>query len=153
MKKTLWVSSCVTIGHVFVTSGVAASERHFAFTYETPVLSEGDAEFEPWTTLRVGRERYYSRIDSRLEFELGLLRNLQTALYWNISRTTEDVEDPISGELSRVSNTSFNSISSEWKYSFSNPVADALGSALYLEGTYGPALVELEGKVLLDKHV
>jgi hypothetical protein len=143
--------SCALL--LFVAGKAAASERHFAFTYETSVLAEGDAELEPWTTVRVGRERYYSRIDNRLEFELGLFPNLQTALYWNFSRTTEDIEDPISGELSRVSTTSFNSISSEWKYNLSNPVADALGSALYLEGTYGPALVEVEGKLLLDKQL
>lgn len=153
MAKTIGIGSSLALALLFVAGGANASERHFAFTYETAVLAEGDAEFEPWTTLRVGRERYYSRIDNRLEFELGLFPNLQTALYWNLSRTTEDLEDPISGELIRVSTTSLNSIASEWKYSFSNPVADALGSAIYLEGTYGPALAEVEGKLLLDKQL
>src|SRR5262245_16740137 len=42
-----------------------ANERHFAFTYESPTLPAGAVELEPWTTWRVGRDRYYSRFDHR----------------------------------------------------------------------------------------
>ncbi len=130
-----------------------ATDRRFAFTYETGVLGPGQAEIEPWTTFRLGREHYYSRIDQRLEFELGLVKNLQTALYWNFERITADERDPVTGELVRASEFTLASVSSEWKYKLSDPLADAFGSALYLEGSYGPDEAELEGKVLLDKQV
>jgi hypothetical protein len=136
-----------------VASSASATDRRFPFTYETGVLGPGQAEIEPWTTFRVGREHYYSRIDQRLEFELGLVRNLQTALYWNFERVTADARDPVTGELVRSSEFTLASISSEWKYKLSDPLADTFGSALYLEGAYGPDEAELEAKLLFDKQV
>jgi hypothetical protein len=133
------------------TNTASATERHFAFTYETGVLAPGEAEIEPWTTFRVGREHYYSRIDNRLELEVGLVKNLQTALYWNFERVTADERDPETGALVRSSEFTLASISSEWKYKLTDPLADAVGSALYLEASYGPDEAELEGKVLFDK--
>jgi len=127
------------------TSTARATERHFAFTYETGVLAPGEAEIEPWTTFRVGREHYYSRIDNRLEFEVGLVKNLQTALYWNFERVTADERDPETGALVRSSEFTLASISSEWKYKLSDPLSDAIGSALYVEASYGPDEAELEG--------
>jgi hypothetical protein len=129
-----------------------ATDRRFAFTYETGVLGPGQAEIEPWTTFRLGREHYYSRIDQRLEFEIGLVKNLQTALYWNFVRISADERDPVTGELVRVSEFTLASISSEWKYKLSDPLADTIGSALYFEGSYGPDEAELEAKVLFDKQ-
>jgi hypothetical protein len=133
------------------TSSARATERHFAFTYETGVLAPGAAEIEPWTTFRVGREHYYSRIDNRLEFEFGLVKNLQTALYWNFERVTADERDPETAALVRSSEFTLASISSEWKYKLTDPLADAVGSALYVEASYGPDEAELEGKLLFDK--
>jgi hypothetical protein len=129
-----------------------ASERRFTLTYESGVLSPGHVELEPWTTFRFGRERYFSRFDQRLEFEFGVVDNLQTALYWNFSAATADVQDAM-GTVTRESALEFQGISSEWKYKLSDPVADVLGSALYLEGSLGPSEAEIEAKVILDKRV
>jgi hypothetical protein len=131
----------------------SATERHFAFTYETGVLQPGEAEFEPWTTFRVGRERYYSRVDNRLEFELGLTERLQTALYWNFSTRAADSEDLGTGQVTRDYSFDFATVASEWKYKLSDPVADALGSALYVEGALGPVEAGIEAKLLLDKQL
>jgi len=138
-------------GVLVSTSSARATERHFAFTYETAVLAPGEAEIEPWTTFRVGREHYYSRIDNRLEFEVGLVKNLQTALYWNFERVTADERDPETGALVRSSEFTLSSISSEWKYKLTDSLADAIGAALYVEASYGPDEAELEGKLLFDK--
>jgi len=124
----------------------SGSERHFAYTYESSVLRPGTREFEPWTTFRLGRSGFYSRLDSRLEAELGLTDRLQTALYLNLSSTVSDAPD------GRVSRTELKGISSEWKLKLSDPVADRIGAAGYLELTAGPSEVELEGKLILDKR-
>jgi hypothetical protein len=138
---------------VFAAPSAHASERHFAFTYESAVLAPGEAELEPWTTVRAGRRHFYSAFDQRLELELGLAPNLQTSLYWNFGASAETVRDPVSQELTRREDFHLASISNEWKYRLSDPLADAVGSALYFEASFGPREVELEGKLIIDKQV
>jgi len=130
-----------------LTTSASANERRFTYTYESAVLNPGDAELEPWTTFRLGREDYYSRMDNRLEFEVGVVEGLQTAWYFNWSSTTQDTDGV------RVSESSFKSVSSEWKLKLTDPVADALGSAFYVEGSLGPAEAELEAKLIFDKRL
>jgi hypothetical protein len=153
MFRRSLLAGCTALSWLLVAPTASATERRFAFTYETGVLQPGEAELEPWTTFRVGRERYYSRIDNRLEFELGLTERLQTSLYWNFNTLAADEEDPATGQVTRRSDFEFTSVSSEWKYKLSDPVADALGSALYLEAGLGPVQAEIEAKLLLDKQV
>lgn len=129
---------------VLAPSVAEASERRFGFTYDSAVLAPGEAELEPWTTVRAGRRQFYSAFDQRLEFELGLAPNLQTSLYWNFGATSET---PSGNEEFH-----FASFSSEWKYKLSDPLADAIGSALYFEASYGPHELELEGKLIIDKQ-
>jgi hypothetical protein len=132
----------------------AASNRSFVYTQESRVLAPGESELEPWTTFRTGRSRYYSAIDGRLELEHGLAPGLQLALYWNFSTQTQDVvQDSLTRELVRVTDSEFASASAELKYQLSDPTADVLGSALYLETTLGPRESELEGKLILDRSI
>jgi hypothetical protein len=135
-----------------VSASAQATDRRFGFSYESGVLAPGEVEFEPWTTVRVGREHHYAAFEQRLEFELGLAPNLQTALYWNFAATSESVLDETTGSRTRVSSTRFESLSSEWKYKLSDALADPVGFALYFEGSYGPEEAELEGKLILDKQ-
>jgi len=128
-------------------AGAAASERHFAYTYESAVLRPGAWEIEPWTTFRLGRSDFYSRLDARLEAELGLTDRLQTALYLNMKAVNADTSE------GRTSSSELQGISSEWKLKLSDPVADRAGVALYGELSAGPSEVELEGKLILDKRV
>jgi len=125
----------------------AASERHFTYTYESGVLRPGAWEIEPWSTFRLGKSDFYSRLDTRLEAELGLTDRLQTSLYLNLKAVTEDTP------LGRSSSTELQGISSEWKLKLSDPVADRAGLALYGELSAGPSEVEIEGKLILDKRV
>lgn len=142
MKRTLQAVLVV----VMSAAAVSASERHFAYTYESAVLRPGTREIEPWTTFRLGRSDFYSRLDTRLETEVGLTDRLQTALYLNLSSALSDTPD------GRVSSTELKGISSEWKFKLSDPVADRIGAAGYVELSAGPSEVELEAKLILDKR-
>jgi len=124
-----------------------ASERHFTYTYESGVLNPGAVEIEPWTTFRSGRTDFYRRYDNRLEFEMGVARRLQTAWYINFTGLSEATTGG-----TRAAEFEFEGVSWEWKYKLTDPVADAFGSALYLEGTTGPLENELELKYILDKR-
>lgn len=136
-----------------LTPEAAASERHFTYTYESNVLNPGDVEIEPWTTWRAGRKDYYSRFDQRLEFEFGVVPNLQMAWYWNMTALAADQTDATTGQTTRATGFEFGGVSNEWKYKLSDSLADPLGSALYFEWTAAPAEAELEAKVILDKRM
>jgi hypothetical protein len=142
---------------LFVTAtlspNAAASERHFGFGFESTVLNPGLAELQPWTTERAGRVNYYSRLDARLGFQVGLFRNFQAALFWNFSSINADIGIPGAALTSRLSTTEFQSVSAQFKYKLSDPTADAVGSALLLEGQAGPLLVGYEGRVIFDKQL
>lgn len=125
-----------------------ANERHFTFTYETAVLPVGAREIEIWVTPRIGREEFYSRFDVRTEFEVGLTDRLQTALYLNGKSVSQETADG-----GTETEFEFAGVSSEWKYKLLDPVADALGLALYGEVTGSTDELELEAKLITDKRV
>ncbi len=144
----------LALSAALVALPASASNRSFVYTYESRVLSPGESELEPWTTFRVGRRRYYSAIDGRLQLEHGLTQGLQLALFWNFSTTTQDViQDQLTRELSRVTQSEFTSASAELKYQLSDPTADLLGSALYLQTTLGPRENELDAKLIVDRSL
>ena len=62
-----------------------AQDRQFARTYQSNTLPKGAIDIESWATFRTGRQYFYNRLDTRLEFETGLTDKLQTALYFNAS--------------------------------------------------------------------
>lgn len=151
--QLLPVSLSAALAALLLSSAAAASERRFTYTYESNVLNPGDVELEPWTTWRAGRHDFYNRFDNRLEFEFGVVPNLQMAWYLNTSAAAADVTDATTNTTSRVSGFEFTGVSNEWKYKLSDPFADALGSALYLELTGAPTEAEVEAKVILDKRM
>jgi hypothetical protein len=126
----------------------AANDRHFSYTYETGVLAPGAREIEVSTTLRAGREEHFSALDHRLEFEVGVAENLMTAFYLNMGNTTAANE--IGGLTSEFE---WGGFSNEWKWKLMDPVANAVGLALYGEITYSTTGFELEPKILLDKRL
>jgi len=142
-----WRGWMVVVAWVLVLapSFAHANERHFTYTYESSTLPAGNVELEPWTTWRVGRERYYNRFDHRLEFEYGITDRLQTALYLNFSAVAAG------GEMNtRTSSFNYGGVSSEWKLRVLDSGADPVGLAFYLEVTGEPEALELEQKVILD---
>ncbi len=131
----------------------SAAERHFGFSDESSVQSPGTAELQPWTTVRAGRADYYSNLAARFGFAFGMAKHLEGAFFWNLSSTTEDVQAPAAVAPARLSTTDFQSLSAQLKYKLSDPVADALGCALLVEGTYGPFVTGLEGRLILDEQL
>jgi hypothetical protein len=138
---------------LLASSRALATDRTFTYTYESGITPAGHAELEPWVTYRVGRETYFHRYDLRVEFEGGLSPRLQSSLYLNFSSTAQDLNDELTGQRYRSQSLSFQGVSNEWKYQLSDPVADPIGTALYVEGTFAPQKVELEGKVIADKRL
>jgi hypothetical protein len=132
---------------VTVVASAGANERHFAYTYESAVLPRGARELEVWTTARGGRPKYFSEVDHRFEFEVGIAKNLQTAFYVNASGITED--KALEGRSSRFE---YRGISSEWKYKLLDSVADPIGFTLYGELELAPNVVEIETKLIADKR-
>jgi hypothetical protein len=125
-----------------------ADERFFTYSYEPKVLPPGALEFEQWTTAKVGKDDgVYSRWDLRSEIEYGLTESLTTALYLNFRYTHEDRDEVQEDEFE------FKGISSEWKYRFTDPTADALGTMAYFEVTTNFEEVELEEKLILGKNL
>ncbi len=131
---------------VVIATNIFAQDRLFTYAYQSTVLNKGQHELEVSNTLRTGKVDYFSRLENRTEIEIGLVNNLQTSFYLNLTSITQ----PESSALSTEHEVSF---SNEWKYKLSDPVADPLGLALYGEYTVGTSEYELEGKLIADKKL
>lgn len=123
-----------------------ASQRRFGYTYESGVLTRGQVELEPWTTFRLGKEDYYSRIDQRVEFEVGLSNRLQTSFYLNMKAETAQADSSLNTEFT------WEGFSNEWKLKLRDPVADPFGFALYFEWGATTDEIEAEAKIIADKR-
>lgn len=151
MKKTL------LLGIIILFSiSVNAQDRTFVRTYQSITLPKGAKDLEVWNTFRTGRQYFYNRLDQRLELEVGLTDKLQTAAYLNIEYKAQGAHlDTLGGipdtASSGISESTLFSVSSEWKLKLSDPVANAIGSAIYAELTFSPTELEVEGKLILDK--
>jgi hypothetical protein len=130
---------------------VKAQDRVFNYTYQSGVLSEGQREIEIWNTLRTGREGFYRGLDSRIEFEFGVCKNLQTAFYLNMKSVSMELNVP--GVAPVIESESEWSFSNEWKYKLSDPAANVIGSALYAEIGVSSKEFEVEAKLIFDKKI
>ena len=139
---------------ILLPGTLIAQDRVFAYTYQTNVLSKGSFDLEFQNELRTGKAGKYSpytfgqHLDQRLELEFGLGKNLQTSFYFNSELF--HFADTSSSEIQQELAISF---SNEWKWKFSDPVANRIGAALYGELEFGGSNVELEGKLILDKQL
>ena len=147
MRARMFVFVAAAAAALSAALPAGATSRRFTYTYESLVLNKGDIELEPWTTVRNEREDFYRRFDQRIEFEVGLSQRLQTAFYFNLSAIAQDVAPD-----DRQSEIEWGGISNEWKYKLLDPVADAVGMALYFEWGVAPTEAELEFKLILDKR-
>lgn len=125
-----------------------ANEHHFGYVYESGVLAPGAKEIEEYNTLRAGREDFYSALDHRLSFEVGVAEHLMTAFYLNFGSATFDP-----GNDTLQTGFAWQGVSNEWKLKLTDPAADAVGLALYAELTFNTDGMELEPKVILDKAI
>jgi hypothetical protein len=131
------------------TMSLLAQDRIFNYTYQSSVLNKGQKELEVWTTVLQGKDNYYREIQNRVEYEVGLGSNLQVAFYLNSKQKA--FYDDITAEI--VMDPTEISFSNEWKYKFSDAVADKFGFAGYAEITVATDELELEFKAILDKKI
>jgi hypothetical protein len=142
-------------------SHVRAGEKQFGYVYEPATLPPGQVELEQWITPRLGKAGgVYSQFDLRSEIEVGVVDDLQTSIYINFSnvhavdarsgRRSAGFLTNANGERS-FSELSFHGISNEWVWKLSDPVADAIGVAAYVELETNGAELEIEEKLLLGK--
>lgn len=144
MKKLFFLLALANIATIY------GQDRLFTYTYQSTVLNKGQKELEIWNTLRTGRTDYYSRLDNRTEFEIGLGGKLQTSFYLNITSKTSTIDGTETKSLETENEISF---SNEWKLKLLDPVANPIGLALYGEYGIGSNEYELEGKLILDKKL
>ncbi|MEP6615145.1 MAG: hypothetical protein ABJA57_01135 [Ginsengibacter sp.] len=139
---------CICILGLCIFSA-SAQDRFFARTYTSNVLPKGGIDLEFWHTSRIGHQnQFYHAQDQRMELEIGLGKNVQTAFYFNRFQQRFS-EGPFgtttSGEIG---------FSNEWKIKLSDPTANKVGLALYAEASIkGGDEVELETKIILDKYI
>jgi len=123
-----------------------ASDRHFSFNYESPVLNDGNREIESYTTYRFGRNTFFSGLRENMEFEMGLGGGIQTSLYLNFDQEMAD-----DGTGSITNSLLFDGVATEWKVKLMDNLADPVGLGLYLETEFEPDELDVETKVILDK--
>lgn len=146
------------LANLFIFNILNGQDRVFARTYQSNVLAKGQIDLEYISTLRMGKKgpgspySFGRRLDSRLELEFGLGKNLQTAFYYNTTQFTFGLIPDAPGEISTQTKVD-HSFSNEWKWKMSDPVANSLGSALYLEFGIGTDEYEIESKLILDKQI
>ncbi|MBS1491952.1 MAG: hypothetical protein JST55_00495 [Bacteroidetes bacterium] len=142
-------TSVILVFLFLLTVNLKADERPFPYTYTTDVLKKNMRDFELHNNFRVGRENFFSRIDTRFEYEVGVTDKLQTAFYVNFKNETKE------NSLLNTYDTEFEfeGISSEWIYQVSNKYTNFMGFAPYVELTLNTREVELETKLLFDKKL
>ena len=145
MKK---ISSFLIISLTYLLS--FTSDRIFTYSYQSNVLEKGQMDLETSNTLRFKKLDFYRAIDSRLEFEVGVGKNTQTAFYFNFSQDAKAVLNGADVTIEKSFDISF---SNEWLHQFKNPVSDKIGVAAYGEFKIGLQEIELESKLILDKQI
>ncbi len=124
-----------------------ASERHFAFNYETQIHSPGEVEYEQYITWKASKhdDSSFDRFDFRHEIEFGVTENFQLAFYVSDWR----YED---GRSVKKDGPNWRNVAIEGIYKLSDPNVDAFGSALYGEIKAGDRKFVVETKLLLQKN-
>ncbi|MBA3649003.1 MAG: hypothetical protein H0W62_10715 [Chitinophagales bacterium] len=163
MNRYLNLFFLFLIAFILGTHNLRATDRSFAFVYESRTLQGGLRDLEVWTTYKYGREDFFSAVENRIEFEVGLGKKLQTSFYLNLGASTVPFTTYIpitttTGETIFEPQTDLKTkfdigFSNEWKYQLTDPITNTIGSALYCEVTIFSNEFELEGKVILDKNI
>ena len=122
-----------------------SQDRYFARTYTANVLQKGGVDLELWHTSRFGHnDQFYHAMDQRMELEIGLGKNLQTAFYFN------HFQQSFSDSSGTIIHKNESGFSNEWKWQINNP-AKKTNVALYGElGVKGDE-IEIESKLILDR--
>lgn len=145
MKKIFIITTILFLSSM----SILAQDRIFNYTYQSNVLGKGQKELEVWTTVLSGKTDYYREIKNRIEYEVGLGSNVQVAFYLNSKQKA--YYDDITGEI--VMDATEISLSNEWKYKISDPVANKIGFTAYGELSLATDEIEIELKAIFDKKI
>lgn len=130
-----------------VAVAAQAGERKFAFSNESLTHAPGEIEYEQYVTWKTHKQddSDFDRFDFRHELEFGVTDHLQLSIYqdWRYQDGAS-----VSNDRAEYKDTAFEVI-----YNLTNPATDLFGSAVYGEFKIGDQLLELEGKIILDKHI
>lgn len=123
-------------------------ERRFTYIYEAKTLQQGEWEFEQWVTWKTAKDntRDFDRFDFRTEIEYGVTDKFQLGLYlsdWRYEETSS--QNKRRGD--------WRDVAVEGIWNLWDPTTEPLGLALYGEIKFGDELLELEGKVILQKNI
>ena len=133
-------------------SPALADESPFAAVYMTDVLPKGSMEVEQWLTWEHKRPfQSYDHLAGRTEFEMGVAKDFQLALYANYDYRRIRPFDPADADES-TNSLDFTSVSAEAVYQVTDPYTHPIGFALYVEPSIGADVRELEAKLLFDSY-
>lgn len=129
-----------------LTSQADAGNRPFTYLYEATTSPKGMIEYEQWVTwkARRGDPGAMNEFQFRHEIEFGITDRLQLGLYLSNWKY-------VTG--GGTSEALWDSVSVEAIYNLTSPTKDWLGSAVYGEITVGDRVVEIEGKLILQKDI
>ncbi len=67
-----------------ISGAATAQDRYFGRTYTTSILPKGAVDLEFWHTSRLGhQDQFFHAQDQRMEVEIGVGSDWQTAFYFN----------------------------------------------------------------------
>ncbi|MCH8966585.1 MAG: hypothetical protein IID43_02815 [Planctomycetes bacterium] len=146
MKKSL-VLCLLFCATVLASSRVDAGERRFTYVYEATTLQKGEWEFEQWVTWKTAKEtnRDFDRFDFRTEIEYGVTDHFQLGFYLSDWRYEEN-------RPKGKHRGDWRDVAVEAIWNLTDPNTDPVGLALYGEVKIGDALLELEGKLIVQKN-
>ena len=110
---------------------LSAQDRAFTNVYQSNTLPAGVKDLEYQVRWNTRRTNFYNSFKHRLEFEVGLGKNIQTSLYLNLNSKSKFDEQ--SKSIVQESGIGF---SSEIKWKLSDPSLNKLGSAYYKRDRY-----------------
>ena len=141
MKKNILFLALLFFGLEFLQ----AQDRYFGRTYTSNVLSKGGIDLELWHTSRFGHSnQFFHAMDQRIELEVGLGKDLQTAFYFN------HFQQSYSDSTGNIIHKTEAGFSNEWKWQIDKPTSK-MNVALYGElGVKGDE-IEFESKLILDR--
>lgn len=147
ISRNKLVALGLSLAAFLCSSTLHAGERRFTFVNEATTTPKGLLELENWVTWERtsnSPDDDSNDLEFRHELEYGLTDRFQVSLYFDWSLLDDAEKDH---------HVRFHDVALEGKLNLSNPVTDLVGSALYGEVKVGNDLVELEGKVLLQKNI
>jgi hypothetical protein len=142
--------AAVSFASLLLSSGIAsAQDAHFGFVEEVRATEKGEFEFEQlatWKSYKNDEGKRVNRFEFREEFDYGLTDRLRLGVVlpeWHFTTGPKDDRD----------GPRWDAIGTELRYKISDPVKDAIGSAVLTEVSIGEDEFKLEGTGILQKNV